>query len=101
MTWRQRRKLAAYAALEGDATSGTIDGVTSEMDHKYQLNLIQPSRIKNPQLAKCLFNEEKPNLSQRIMQKFSALRLYYLRLTDPSYREADEAEERGYRSVYG
>eukprot|EP00088_Acartia_fossae_P030736 TRINITY_DN3171_c0_g1_i5.p1 TRINITY_DN3171_c0_g1~~TRINITY_DN3171_c0_g1_i5.p1 ORF type:complete len:478 (-),score=78.65 TRINITY_DN3171_c0_g1_i5:457-1890(-) len=101
LTWRQRRKLAAYAALEGDATSGTIDGVTGEMDHKYQLNLVHPSKVENPMLAKCLFNEEKLNFSQRIMQKILAVHKYYLWITDPSYREAAEADERGHRSVYG
>jgi len=99
LNWWQLRRFRRFAALDTDY-SGTINGIPSQLEHKFSFNLVNPTKISNSDVRKCLFNEEKPTITAKILKKYEELKIRVLKNIYPDmYNEQNQ--EKKPRGAFG
>ena len=93
MNWWQLRKFKRFAVLDTDFT-GTINGISSQLEHRFSLNLVNPTKISNTEVRKCLFNEEKTTFTEKMLKKYEELRNQVLRHMYPNLYDQKTQENK-------
>jgi len=93
LNWWQLRKFKRFAVLDTDFT-GTINGISSQLEHRFSLNLVNPTKISNTEVRKCLFNEEKTTFTEKMLKKYEELRNQVLRHMYPNLYDQKTQENK-------
>ena len=68
LTWRQRRCFLPFASLDLPV-NGIVNGVHNELDHKFNVNVVEADEIINTVLKGALFNEHKEKWHEKFYRK--------------------------------
>jgi hypothetical protein len=69
LSWRQWRLARRFAALEPPDV-GTVDGLETDVDHKFNVNVVEPDKKINPILQHKRVEQNPLSWTDQIRQRF-------------------------------